>query len=159
MCEKSRFDIPCWSGDEFPELLAVYKEKSIIISQLGLKDVIRQTIFSISDNENTKLMTGELFEVKDNELSVVSLDGHRISRRKINLRGDNPDVNAVVPGKTLQELSKIINGDEDEDGGLFISLTRHMSFEFDNTRVVTRLIEGEYFKIAHMISNGYITCR
>ena len=150
-CEKSRFNIPCWTGEEFPELTSVNKEKSIVISQLGLKDIIRQTIFSVSDNENSKLMSGELFEVKDNQLSVVSLDGHRISMRKISLKGDNSDVTAVVPGKTLQEVSKIINGDAEEDVTLYFE-DRNLSFEFNRTRVVSRLIEGEYFKIAHMLT-------
>ncbi len=150
-CEKARFDIPCWSGEDFPELLSVDKEKSIVISQLGLKDVIRQTIFSVSDNENSKLMSGELFDVKDNVLSVVSLDGHRISMRKVNLKGDNSDVSAVVPGKTLQEISKIISGDSDSEVTIYFS-DKNLSFEFENTRVVSRLIEGEYFKIAHMLS-------
>ncbi len=151
ICEKSRFDIPCWSGEDFPELLAVNKEKSIVISKLGLKDIIRQTIFSVSDNENSKLMSGELFEVKDNVLSVVSLDGHRISMRKVSLKGDNSDVSAVVPGKTLQEVSKIINGDEEEEVTIYFA-DKNISFEFNKTRVVSRLIEGEYFKIAHMLS-------
>ena len=151
ICEKSRYDIPCWSGEEFPELMSVNKEKSIVISQLGLKDIIRQTIFSVSDNENSKLMSGELFEVKDNVLSVVSLDGHRISMRKVNLKDDNSDVSAVVPGKTLQEISKIINGDAEEDVIIYFA-DKNMSFEFGKTRVVSRLIEGEYFKIAHMLS-------
>lgn len=51
-----------------------------------MKEVVRQTIFSISDNDNNKLMTGELFEINDDELKVVSLDGHRISIRKIRLK-------------------------------------------------------------------------
>ena len=150
-CEKSRFNIPCWTGEEFPELTSVNKEKSIVISQLGLKDIIRQTIFSVSDNENSKLMSGELFEVKDNVLSVVSLDGHRISMRKVALKGENSDVTAVVPGKTLQEVSKIINGDAEESVTLYFA-DRNLSFEFNRTRVVSRLIEGEYFKIAHMLT-------
>ena len=156
-CEKSNFDIGCWSGEEFPELLSVNKDKSIIISQLSLKDVIRQTIFSVSDNENSKLMSGELFDVKDNVLSVISLDGHRISLRRINLKGDNSDVNAVVPGKTLQEISKIISGDDEEDVVIYFS-DKNMSFEFGRTRVVSRLIEGEYFKIAHMLSMDTAIC-
>ena len=157
ICEKSRFDIPCWSGEDFPELLAVNKEKSVVISKIGLKDVIRQTIFSVSDNENSKLMSGELFDVKNNQLSVVSLDGHRISMRKINLKGDNSDVSAVVPGKTLQEVSKIINGDSEEDVTLYFG-NNSLSFEFDKTKVVSRLIEGEYFKIAHMLSMDTEIC-
>ena len=150
-CEKSNFSIPCWSGEEFPELLSVSKDRSITISQLSLKDVIRQTIFSIADNENSKLMSGEYFSVKDNVLSVVSLDGHRISLRRLNLKGDNSELNAVIPGKTLQEISKIINGDDEEDVNIYFS-DKNMSFEFGRTRVVSRLIEGEYFKIAHMLS-------
>ena len=150
-CEKSRFNIPCWSGEDFPELFAVNKEKSIILSQLGLKDIIRQTIFSVSDNENSKLMSGELFEVSNNVLSVVSLDGHRISMRKVTLKSDADDVSAVVPGKTLQEVSKIISGDAESDVTLYFS-DKNLSFEFDRTRVVSRLIEGEYFKIANMLS-------
>ncbi len=153
-CEKSKFTIPCRTGDEFSPLPDIEKEKSIQISQLALRDIIRQTIFSISDNENTKMMTGESFEVVNNQLIVISLDGHRISRRKIDLRGDNPEVHVVVPGKTLQELSKIINGDTDDLVDIYFS-DRHLLFEFENTRVVSRLIEGEYFKIATMMSMGH----
>ena len=150
-CERSDFRIPCWSGDEFPELLSVDKDKSIVISQLGLRDIIRQTIFSVSDNENSKMMSGEHFEVKDNRLTVVSLDGHRISLRRVDLKGENSDVSATIPGKTLQEISKIIGNETDKDVTIYFS-DNTMSFEFDNTRVVSRLIDGEYFKIAHMIS-------
>ena len=156
-CEKSRFNIPCWSGEDFPELLAVNKEKSITMSQLGLKDVIRQTIFSVSDNENSKLMSGELFEVKDGILSVVSLDGHRISMRKVALKDNVDDMSAVVPGKTLQEVSKIINGDAESEVTIYFA-DKNLSFEFDRTRVVSRLIEGEYFKITHMLSMDTDLC-
>ena len=86
-CEKSKFVIPSKSGEDFTELPQIEKEKSIELSQFSLKEIIRQTIFSISDNENNKLMTGELFEVKDGVLQVVSLDGHRISLRNLALKG------------------------------------------------------------------------
>ncbi|MCR4838578.1 MAG: DNA polymerase III subunit beta [Eubacterium sp.] len=153
-CEKSKFTIPCRSGDEFSPLPSIEKENSIRISQMALRDIIRQTIFSVSDNESTKMMTGEYFEVKDNQLIVISLDGHRISRRKINLAGENKDVKVVVPGKTLQELSKIINGDAEDMVDIFFS-DRHLLFEFEDTRVVSRLIEGEYFKITNMMTMGH----
>lgn len=69
--------------------------------------MIRQTIFSIADNDNNKLMTGELFEIEENQLKVVSLDGHRISIRNIELKNNYDHKKVVVPGKTLQEVSKI----------------------------------------------------
>ena len=77
-----------------------------MLSQFTLKEVVRQTIFSIADNDNNKLMTGELFDINGNELKVVSLDGHRISIRKIDLKNSYPSRKVVVPGKTLNEVSK-----------------------------------------------------
>ena len=110
-CEKAKFDIAGKPGDEFAYLPIIEKEDSIEISQFTLKEVIRQTIFSISDSESNKLMTGELFDISDNILKVVSLDGHRISIRKVPLKKSVADRKLVVPGKTLIEISKILSGE------------------------------------------------
>ena len=87
-CEKAKFNIVGKSGDDFSYLPYIEKNDAIVISQFTLKEVIRQTIFSIADNDNNKLMTGELFEIIENELKVVSLDGHRISIRNIELKNN-----------------------------------------------------------------------
>ena len=150
-CEKSKFVISSKSGEDFTELPQIEKEKSIELSQFSLKEIIRQTIFSISDNENNKLMTGELFVVKDGVLQVVSLDGNRISLRNLALKGNASNVSVVVPGKTLNDLSKIITGGVDDMVTIYFT-DRHILFEFDNTMVVSRLLEGEYFKIVQMLS-------
>lgn len=156
VCEKAKFDISGKPGEEFSYLPVIEKEDSIEISQFTLKEVIRQTIFSIADTESNKLMTGELFEIKDNILRVVSLDGHRISIRKIELKDQVNDKKLVVPGKTLIEVSKILSGELESQ--VYISYTNnHIVFEFDNTIVVSRLIEGEYFKIDQMLSSDYDT--
>ena len=155
-CEKAKFNIIGKSGEDFSYLPAIEKEDNIIISQFTLKEVVRQTIFSISDNDNNKLMTGELFDINGDELKVVSLDGHRISIRKIQLKDNYAPKKVVVPGKTLNEVSKILPGDAESD--VIISFTsKHIVFEFDNTTVVSRLIEGEYFKIDQMLSSDYET--
>ena len=78
-CEKAKFTIPGKSGEDFAYLPIIEKEEALTVSQFTLKEMIRQTIFSIASNETNKLMTGELFEIKDNFLKVVSLDGHRIA--------------------------------------------------------------------------------
>lgn len=155
-CEKAKFNIIGKSGEDFSYLPIVEKEESISVSQFTLKEVVRQTIFSISDNDNNKLMTGELFDIKGNELKVVSLDGHRISIRKIELKEEYSPRKVVVPGKTLNEISKILSGDADKDVSIFFT-SKHIVFEFDNTVVVSRLIEGEYFRIEQMLSNDYET--
>lgn len=155
-CEKAKFNIIGKSGEDFSYLPYIERNQSIVLSQFTLKEVIRQTIFSIADSDNNKLMTGELFEIKENQLKVVSLDGHRISIRNIELKENYDNHKVVVPGKTLQEVSKILPGDANEDVSMFFT-ENHIVFEFDNTTVVSRLIEGEYFKIEQMLSSDYET--
>ncbi len=155
-CEKAKFNIIGKSGEDFSYLPLIEREYNIVLSQFTLKEVVRQTIFSISDNDNNKLMTGELFDINNDELKVVSLDGHRISIRKIQLKNSYEPKKVVVPGKTLSEVSKILSGDADKDVTIYFT-PKHIVFEFDNTTVVSRLIEGEYFKIDQMLSSDYET--
>ena len=155
-CEKAKFNIIGKSGEDFSFLPEIEKNDSVIVSQFTLKEIIRQTIFSIADNDNNKLMTGELFEIEGDSLKVVSLDGHRISIRKIALKNSYESKKVVVPGKTLNEVSKILSGDMDKDVNIYFT-DRHILFEFDRTIVVSRLIEGEYFNINQMLSSDYET--
>lgn len=155
-CEKAKFNISGKSGEDFAYLPIIEKNETIVVSQFTLKEVIRQTIFSIADNESNKLMTGELFEIHDNILRVVSLDGHRLSIRKIELKQQYSDKKIVVPGKTLMEVSKILSGEAESEVCMYFT-NNHIVFEFDRTVVVSRLIEGEYFKIDQMLSNDYET--
>ncbi len=155
-CEKSNFNIAGKSGEDFSYLPVVIKDKSISLSQFTLKETINQTIFSIAMNDNNKMMTGELFEVSDGKLKVVGLDGHRIAIRNVSLEGKADDVKVVVPGKTLVEISKILSSDAESMVNIYFT-NNHILFEFDDTMVVSRLIEGDYFKINQMLSNDYET--
>lgn len=155
-CEKAKFNIIGKSGEDFSYLPYIEKDYFIALSQFTLKDIIRQTIFSISDNDNNKLMTGELIDINGDELKIVSLDGHRISIRKVQLKENYDNRKVVVPGKTLNEISKILTGDLEAEVKLFFT-DKHIVFEFDETTVVSRLIEGEYFKIEQMLSSDYET--
>jgi len=155
-CEKAKFNIVGKSGEDFSYLPKIEKTNNIVISQFTLKEIIRQTLFSIAANDNNKIMTGELFEVKDNHLKVVSLDGHRISMRNIELKDSYENIKVIVPGKTLNEISKILTGEADKDVTIYFT-EKHILFEFDQTVVLSRLIEGEYFKIDQMMSTDYET--
>ena len=125
-CEKAKFNIVGKSGDDFSYIPYIERNEAITLSQFTLKEVIRQTIFSIADNDHNKL--------KNN-----------YEHKKV-----------VVPGKTLQEVSKILPGSAEEDVNMFLT-DNHIVFEFDDTTVVSRLIEGEYFKIEQMLSSDYET--
>ena len=150
-CEKAKFNISGKSGEDFSYLPYIERENPVSISQFTLKEV-----FSIADNDSNKLMTGELFDMNGDILKVVSLDGHRISIRKIELKESYEPKKIVVPGKTLIEVSKILSGEADSEVRLYFT-ANHIVFEFDDTVVVSRLIEGEYFRIDQMLSSDYDT--
>lgn len=156
ICESTVLKKPGRSGEDFSYLPFIEKESSIVLSQFILKEVIRQTIFSIGDNESNKIMTGELFEVKDNYLKVVSLDRYRVSIRNVELSDNYKPVSVIVPGKTLGEVSKILSGETDSEVEVFFA-ANHIVFEFEDTVVVSRLIDGEYFKINQMLSKEHNT--
>ncbi len=156
-CENAHFKISGKPGEDFSALPDISKDKFIYISQFSLREVIRQTIFSIAPADSSnKVMTGILFEIKDGILKVCSLDGHRVSLRKINLKESFDYLKVIVPGKTLNEISKILNGNVEDEVRIFFT-DNHILFEFDYTIVVSRLIEGSYFDVERMLSNDYET--
>jgi DNA polymerase-3 subunit beta len=94
--------------------------------------------------------------VEGNELKMVSLDGHRISIRKVELSSGYPAKKAIIPGKALGEISKILS-DSTESGVSIYFTDKHVLFEFEDTVVVSRLMEGQYFNIVQMLSSDYET--
>ncbi len=153
---KSEIKLATKNKDEFPVLPEIIRSNRISVSQFTLREMIRQTIHSISTNESSKLMTGELFEIDGNELKITSLDGFRISIRKVELKENYPSFKVVIPGKTLNDIMKIINGGIEDEVNIYFD-EKHVLFEFDETIVMSRLIEGEYYKIDQMLSGDYET--
>lgn len=154
-CEKKNYRLNGLPAEEFSYLTEVEKNVSITVSQLELKDIIKQTKFSLSPNDNNPIMTGELFEVKNNNLKVVALDSHRIAIRNLNVDYDG-NIYVIIPGKSLTEIERILEADNDKKVTIYFS-DNHAMFEFNSTRVVSRLIQGDYFNINKMISNDYET--
>lgn len=152
----SLFRIQEKDPDQFPDLPEVKGDRYISLSQFTLKEIIRETIFSIAANDSNKMMTGELFELKEGKLRAVTLDGHRISIRNTVLNGTYEEFKAIIPGKTLIEISKVIADDNEKEILLFFDQS-FVSFKFGNTVMVSRLIDGEFFRIDSMLSNDYET--
>lgn len=152
-CGKAKFTLAVRDAEEFPYIEDVARDNGIALRQYDLKEIIRQTIFSVAVNENNKVMTGEYFEISD-KLKVTALDGHRIAIRTLDLDKDYGNIKMIIPSKTLLELSKILS----DDGNITIYYTpSNALFEFDNTTFSTRLIEGEYFDVAKMVSDDFST--
>ena len=144
------------SGETYPGLPNVEKKQGIEVTEFKIKEAIRQTIFSVADNDSNKMMCGELWEIKGKDLRVIALDGHRISLRNIQLEEEYPPFKVIVPGTTLVEIGKIISGDPEEIIQIFIT-DSHIMFELKDTIAVSRLIDGEYFKVDQLISLDYET--
>ncbi len=155
-CENSVFNIVGKDGTEFSPLPSVDKDNPVVMNQFQLRELIRQTLFSISPNDANKIMTGENLQIHENELRMTALDGHRIAIRQLNLDSSYEDYEAIIPGKTLSEISKIVSGEIEDEVRVYFTKNQIL-FEMDGTLVVSRLIDGKYFRIDQMLSNDYET--
>lgn len=155
-CEKAVFRITGMDGDDFSRIPLIGREECVEISQYLFREMIRQTIFSISQNDTNKIMTGELLEINADALRLISLDGHRISIRRSTLEQESVSRRVIVPGKSLSEISKIFSGNMEDMVQIYFEKNLIM-FAFDETIVVSRLIDGEYFNVDQMISRDYET--
>lgn len=152
----SIFNISGQSGEDFPLLPVVDKNNEYKLFQADLRDMIRQTIFSIAQDETRPILAGELLEINSGYISMVSVDGYRISYKKTYLLSSTEDNSVIVPGKTLNEISKILNSDGEESVTLYFT-DKHIIFETDKFIIVSRLIEGEYIKYAQSFTDDYKT--
>ncbi|MBQ6661115.1 MAG: DNA polymerase III subunit beta [Lachnospiraceae bacterium] len=152
VCGKVKFDLRGESGEEFPKPLPFDGGEPVVISQFTLKEIIRQTIFAISDTESNVLMTGEHFEIDGNRLRVTALDGYRVSIRNVELKNAYEKRSVIVPGKSLSEIGKILPGDMEKTVEISFE-ERNIIFKFENTIVHSRLIDGRYYPIDSIINS------
>ncbi len=153
-CGSAEFNIIGNSSLEYPELPTITDNFSIKISADLFKSAIRQTIFATAQDETRPILTGILFEVTKDKASFVALDGYRLALRNILVKSPQ-DVKIVVPSKTLNELSKIL---EDEESNLTITLTSsHIVFNLGETLVYSRLLEGQYLNYKDIIRKEHKT--
>lgn len=154
--ENSVFRIVGKDTTEFSPLPSIDRNEPVVLTQFQLREMIRQTIFSISANDANKILTGEYLQIRENEIRLVALDGHRIAIRRITLDRVYEDREAIIPGKTMTEIGRILTGEMEDEVRLYFT-KNHVLFEMDQTTVVSRLIEGVYFRVDQMLSNDFET--
>ncbi len=154
-CEGSLYKLATMNPDEFPELPKIEIENSIEIEQNNLKDMIRKTIFAVSTEENKPIFTGCLFEVKNNKLNVVAVDGFRLAWKSKFLQVAANNFSVVIPGRTLNEINKILI---DSFDSVKIGISKNQAlFEMENCKIVTRLLDGEFLNYASVIPENWET--
>lgn len=154
-CEGSVYKLATMNPDDFPQLPEINVENSIELEQNTIKDMIRKTIFAISTEENRPVFTGCLFEVKKNKLNVVAVDGFRLAWKSKVLNTKTNDFEAVIPGRTLQEINKIL---ADSFDLIKLGISKNQAlFEIENCKIVTRLLDGEFLKYSEVIPKKWET--
>ena len=154
-CEGSLYKLATMNPEEFPELPQISIENSIEMEQNSLKDMIRKTIFAVSTEENRPIFTGCLFEIKNNKLNVVAVDGFRLAWKSKFLQNKINDFSAVIPGRTLNEINKIILDSYDT---IKIGVAKNQAlFEMENCKIVTRLLDGEFLNYSSVIPENWET--
>lgn len=147
-CQKSVFNVVYMNPEEYPEIPAINQENQIQIPQNILKNMIKCTSFAIAQDETRPILQGILFKISNKSLDLVALDGYRLAIKSEYI-DNNLEIEAVIPGKTLNEVSKIL---EDTDDSVFITFTNnHILFNLDNTKVISRLLEGKYINYLSLL--------
>ena len=154
-CEGSLYKLATMNPEEFPELPKIDVENSIELEQKSLKEMIRKTIFAVSTEENRPIFTGCLFEIKNNRLNVVAVDGFRLAWKTKALKEAVKDFVAVIPGRTLNEINKILLDSFDI---VKIGVNKNQAlFEMENCKIVTRLLDGEFLNYSSVIPENWET--
>ena len=154
-CDNSHFELKGMPSEGYPSLPEIESEKAFIISQKEVREMIRQTLFAVSTDDKKPIFTGSLIECKDNKLTFVSIDGYRMAIRKTSREKDISTFSVVVPGKTLNEIVKILQPIDEEI--TIYSSQNQILFDTGNCRIVSRLLEGEYLNYRSIIPNEYET--
>ena len=142
-CGDSTFDIVGLSADDYPELPQVEDQFFLVMAQSTLKNMITETSFAVSTNEARPVHTGALFEVSEDTLTMVAVDGFRLAlRREAILRKEAGVFQFVTPGSALSEVEKIC-GPTDEEVTITLG-SRHILFEIGSTQLICRRLEGEF---------------
>lgn len=143
------YNISGMSSVEYPDFPSFDEMESFEIQGGLLKNMIRQTVYAVSESKAKPIYTGSLFEIKDGIFKIAAVDGFRMAIRQENV---DSDINTefVVPGKIQHEVMKLIT-DEEENVRLSIG-QRHILFRIGSYSVVTRLIEGTFLEYSGILA-------
>lgn len=145
-CSSSEFNIIGSPSDEFPKINLGENGEKLVFDKEVLKEMIKKTSFAASVDESRGVITGVLFEIKEDSFNMVALDGFRMAVTREFVK-NAADQSFIIPARTLNEVQKILSetDTEKEDVELILNEKRAL-FIIDNIKVVIRLLDGEYVK-------------
>lgn len=140
-CGQVNYQIVGMSSVEYPDLPSFEQTDGITVNAKTMREMIRQTVYAVSENTAKPVYTGSLFEIENGVLKIIAIDGYRMAIRSENVESSS-ETQFVVPGKTQLEVLKLLTDDE-ENVEIIIGM-RHITFKVKSYRVISRLIEGTF---------------
>ena len=151
----TEYTITALSAAEYPAIPELDEGDEIKLSQAVLKSLISETVFAVSTNDTKPILKGELFEITNNKLNVVAIDGFRLAVRTESVKIDG-DMKFIVPAKTLQEVSRLLKDEDDLECGIRVT-KKQVVFDFSGYTVFSRLLEGEFHNYKGSIPQNSVT--
>ncbi|MEE1131242.1 MAG: DNA polymerase III subunit beta [Caryophanon sp.] len=152
---KSEFHLIGSDANEYPQLPEIANNEQFSIPSDLLKTVIRETVFAVSTSESRPVLTGVHWQTKEEQLVCVATDSHRLARRKVTVENVPVGQNVVIPGKSLNELNKIL---DDSTNLVNVALTsQQVLFKTNEVLFFSRLLEGNYPDTSRLIPDDYQT--
>jgi len=155
-CLGSRTTLSGMDASFFPERPKLEADYFLELPQPLIKDMIRQTSFAISTDESRKILTGALLEVSNGEMRMVALDGFQMAIRASLLPETTPNLSAVLPGRFLQELAKIM-GDDEEKIATFMFGSSQLMVTAGEAMIFSSLLEGEFIQYRNILPTDWKT--
>ena len=152
-CGMIEYNLMSLNADEYPELPESNYSDAIKIKQPVLSEAIDQTIYAVSTNESRPVYMGSKFIVENGRLTIVAVDGYRLSLRRCEIDGNKEDREFIVPGSVLQDVARLCS-QEDEDALITLG-DRHVCFTIGSTVVISRLLEGDFLDYRRTVPNKF----
>ncbi len=155
----SRTSMACMDAEDFPDVAQVQGGFATVLPQNKLRDAISKITFAISNDETRKILTGCLMETAHEETRLVGLDGFRLALQRIYASHSLPEgtdaMEAVIPGRVIAELGRMLPDTEDEVQ--IVCSGVYMMASFQNTRVFSTLLTGEYINYRQIMPVSWQT--
>ena len=153
--DQAETNIKCWRGEEFPGVASLEEGHMITVNPLVFKSMVKQTGFCANMNDPRPIFTGALLEAENNNMIMVGTDSHRLAVKRCKIDNlTNENFKVIVPVKSLNEISRILKEDA-EDVLTIRSNGRQISFESNDVRLVSRLVEGSFPNYRQVIPEDY----
>jgi len=155
LADRSNFTLNVLEKETFPLLNFDVNNHKIVLDTLNIKQIIKKTTFAASLSESREVLTGVLFEVKDNEIHTIATDSFRLAKKQMNFENKMENVRAIIPSKSLEELNKIVE-DIEEDVEIHFTNTKAL-FIYKNILFQTRLVDGIFPNTEALIPTSFLT--